>query len=304
MQHDSSLFWADIKNYEERLARNPDSLFFARLAEVYLKVGLVDDALHTARTGVTKFPAYVSGQRVLAQACHAKGLMEEGRQALEKVVAALPEDAEAQKMLGRLMTEAGEIAAARRAFGTALEFNPDDAECRLELDALEVSTKSRMAVVSDAVAAGSAVAADSDDEEIIEDIEIIDIDEADLLEEFEDEDVAPPVCGALSEHEDPLSTATLAELYVQQGHVDKALDIYRAVSADGHPGKNFQSRIVELEVILAASAAAGLASAASLQTVQKTASALSVPPALVSADSAVATLEGWLENIRRIRACR
>ncbi len=297
MQHDSSLFWADIKNYEERLARNPDSLFFARLAEVYLKVGLVDDALHTARTGVAKFPAYVSGQRVLAQACHVKGLVEEGRQALEKVVAALPEDAEAQKMLGRLLTEAGEIVAARRAFGTALEFNPDDAECRLELDALERSSESRMAV-------GTFVAAESGDEEIIEDIEIIDIDEADLLEEFEDEDLTAPVCGAISEHEDPLSTATLAELYVQQGHVDKALEIYRAVSADGHPGKNFQSRIAELEVILAASAAAGLASAASVQAVPKTASAVSVSPALGSADSAVATLEGWLDNIRRIRACR
>jgi len=53
---DSASFWTDIKNLEEQLAKNPDSLCFARLSEIYLKTGLIDDALHTARLGVTKHP--------------------------------------------------------------------------------------------------------------------------------------------------------------------------------------------------------------------------------------------------------
>lgn len=48
---DSASFWTDIKNLEEQLAKSPDSFCFARLSDVYLKVGLVDDALHVARQG-------------------------------------------------------------------------------------------------------------------------------------------------------------------------------------------------------------------------------------------------------------
>jgi len=68
---DSESFWTDIKTLEEQLANSPDSFCFARLADVYLKVGLVDDALHTARRGVAKHPCYLSGQRALSLACHA-----------------------------------------------------------------------------------------------------------------------------------------------------------------------------------------------------------------------------------------
>ena len=50
MQQGAS-FWADIKHLEERLAQDPKSYLFARLADVYLKVNLIDDALHTARQG-------------------------------------------------------------------------------------------------------------------------------------------------------------------------------------------------------------------------------------------------------------
>ena len=114
MQHERASFWADIRNYEERLAQNPDSYLFSRLSDAYLKLNLVDDALHTARRGVEKFPVYVAGQRSLALACYAKGLMDESRQALEAVVAATPEDAESQRILGRLLVAAGDPEGARR----------------------------------------------------------------------------------------------------------------------------------------------------------------------------------------------
>ena len=65
MKKKDSSSWSEIKSLDERLAREPDSFCFARLSEIYLKVGLVADALHTARQGVAKHPGYLAGQRAL-----------------------------------------------------------------------------------------------------------------------------------------------------------------------------------------------------------------------------------------------
>lgn len=335
---DSASFWTDIKNLEEQLANSPDSFCFARLSDVYLKVGLVDDALHVARQGVLKHPGYLSGQRALALACHAKGLSDEARTALHLVVGALPEDVPSQKLLGRLSADAGDPEAAIHAFRTALEFAPDDAECRTELEYLERPDRE--------------TAPDEDDEEIIEDLEILD--EIDIFEEDQPEsDLSFPATSpepdiVAASHHDPLSTGTLAELYVTQGFINKALEIYRSILADNPADRVTAERIVELE-----RQAAGPAEAEPEidETFEVEAeedgegeSVFSMPseefytepePAALResvvfaegnqhtgndvfrhesgvpvvtprgvTDKTVATLEGWLETIRRIKSCR
>lgn len=296
MQDDSASFWADIKEYEGRLAHDPDSLLFARLAELYLKLGLTDDALHTARQGVTRYPGYVAGQRALAMACDAKGLGEECRQALERVTTALPEDGEAQKLLARLLSAAGSRDAAIRALRTALDFNPDDAECRFELEALDRSSAATTdaalgaAVPADAAepavdlleAGGGACGGEDEAEEIIEDLEILDVDESDLLPDEEPEDLG---AAPAATDRDPLSTATLAELYVRQGFGDKALEIYHAILAADPGNAGVRSRIAELEG-------------------GRTPDFTAVPDLQPGADDALAVLEGWLDNIGRLKACR
>lgn len=320
MQHDNASFWADIKNYEERLSQAPDSYIFAQLSEVYLKVGLVDDALYTARQGVDKYPGYVAGQRSLALACHAKGLLDESREALEKVTTALPEDREAQKLLGRLLSMSGNSKAAVRAFRTVLEFYPDDVECRLELEALERRTSTSLMEVSQGSAMQMGVeesAYDQQDvefvafaeeigesEEIIEDVEILEMDEADLVEV----DEAPSVA-SVTLPPDPLSTVTLAELYVQQGFIDKALEIYRVILADDPANSDVQSRIAKLEnkeptgFEIYQDLKPSEDSAAGWVFQEKT-STISAPPAQGETDNAVSILEGWLDNIRGMKACR
>ena len=125
MKKDAS-FWSDIKSLDERLKKDPQSFCFARLSEIYLKVGLVADALHTARTGVAKHPGYLAGQRALGMACNASGLQDECRTILERVTAAMPEDVEAQKILAGLYVTNGDHESAIRIYETVLEFRPDD----------------------------------------------------------------------------------------------------------------------------------------------------------------------------------
>ncbi len=346
---DSESFWADIKACEEKLAANPDSFCFARLAEIYLTVGLGDDALHTAQAGVIRHPGYLAGQRIMARVASAKGMLEEERRALEQITGAVPEDLDAQKRLGRLYAGNGDIDGALRVFRTALDFAPGDDEIRLELGALEHRY----------VAAVPGSADGHEDEEIIEDLELLD-----ELEPFEDEqhdqgelqDDSPVVPPATTAH-DPLTTSTLAELYLSQGFSDKALAIYRTLAAADPANHVVASRLAELErgsapldqeqgdtspedadvsplapewgaapgsideptgvsaparepdagleIELPAEPPVFDAAPCTFAGIPEAKSeAAPVVPPVGTADNAVETLEGWLENIRRIRSCR
>lgn len=292
MHQDSELIWAEIKKYEQRLEKNPESYLFARLSEVYLKVQLIDDALHIARQGTAKYPSYIAGQRALAMASNAKGLNEECLLALQKVAAASPEDLEVQKLLGKLSAANGNREAAQKAFNTVLEFNPDDNECQAELDNLLV-----MAVSADKTSSspeidfGFGSFVDEPEEEIIE------LNEADIIDESGLESA-----NADLKDNDPLTTATLAELYVKQGFEAKAIGIYRSILAENPFNTSARERLEELET----KAAAAQVQSEVLSTFKSMEKHVPEFPASLQSVTAQAidTLEEWLDNIRRIKACR
>jgi len=307
--------------YEERLKSDPASYCFAPLAEVYLRAGLLDDALSVSRAGVLRHPDYVAGQMALARVCHQKGLVDECRHALQTVATAVPDHAEAQRLLARLYKESGNEQAALQALQTLLDFHPDDMSARIELESLQ-----------------QRVSAFSDD-----DLELIELTEADIYEEPEDvgelverikpvartvedpwsgintvtpeEAPAPTALEAVwsvpeqqlaaavettGDH-DPLNTSTLAELYVSQGFSDKALEIYRRMVAADPGNQEAANRLAELEqaeVVAESGQAAAVAA-------ELTSAPLNLPvEGVADQQAAVTVLEGWLENIRRLRVCR
>ncbi|MGB9082542.1 MAG: hypothetical protein WCD00_14695 [Desulfuromonadaceae bacterium] len=239
--------------------------------------------------------------------------------------------------MGRLLSEAGDQEAACKAFRTVLEFAPDDVESRIELEALERSA---------GIASSSL---DSDDEEIIEDLEILE--ETDAPENVQPEarfqlrETPPEPDVVAVAHHDPLSTGTLAELYVRQGFIHKALEIYRAILDDNPADRVIARRVAELEELEAGAAEPGTAFDDTVEEEAEVESAFGMPaeaffqetgaaalpesdglPALErqqacaeisgqessasplplkgTADNALAVLDGWLENIGRIKSCR
>jgi tetratricopeptide (TPR) repeat protein len=295
MHQDRELIWAEIKKYEQRLEKNPESYLFARLSEVYLKVNLIDDALHVARQGIAKYPYYIAGQRALAMASIAKGLNEECLQALQKVAAASPEDLEVQKLLGKLFAEKGNREAAQKAFNTVLEFNPDDEECQVELNNLLVlEAASDKTYSSSDIDFGFGAFIDEPEDEIIE------LSEADIVEEPDLESTITEASG--NKGHDPLTTATVAELYVKQGFEAKAIGIYRSILAENPFNIAVRTRLEELEAITAA-AQAQTESLSTFKNMEKHVPELPASLQGVAAQ-AIDTLEEWLENIRRIKACR
>ena len=303
---DSASFWTDIKNLETQLSEAPDSFCFAGLSAVYLKAGLTDDALHVARVGVAKHPEYLAGQRALALACHAKGINDEALAALQQIVLALPEDIPSQKLLGRLLVDAGELDYAVQVYRTALEFAPEEMECRLQLESLQQSTSVAETAFEYNVSDEELV----DDEEIIEDIEMLE--ELEVL--YEDESPETESLFPVSDH-DPLSTGTLAELYVTQGFIKKAIEIYRAILLENPADRSIGLRITELESLDAADDPCATSDeicedddtpffTESTAELSPASAPIAVVPSRGKADNARATLDGWLENIRRIKACR
>jgi len=241
MSKKNSSSWAEIKSLDERLAKDPYSFCFARLSEIYLKVGLVADALHTARQGVAKHPGYLAGQRALAMACNANGLYEEARTILEQVTAALPEDTAAQKVLANLYVDAGDKVSAIRAYTTLLDFRPDDVQSKARLEELQQAGAGEpLQIVRPSEPVAEKIG-ETEEEDVYE------LSEDEIYYDEEEEEPEPVAAAAVDvsapAHHDPLSTLTLAELYEQQGFVSKALDIYRTILADEPANAQLQAKI-------------------------------------------------------------
>lgn len=309
MQPSSDSFCNEVSVYEERLRNNPASYCFAALAELYLKAGQADDALSVARAGVARYPAFVAGQMALARVCQQQGLADEALQALVVVTTAVPESLEAQRMFAQSSLAAGRHAEAIQALRAVLEFHPDDQELQAELAALEQAVWDNAAVEDDDL---ELIELHEEDqipdlpEELLED-ELVVRNASPLVRKTNPWDIAAvpvsasdaDVGGAFAfdteqqaaDADDPMITATVAELYLSQGFADKARDIYQVLLARDPAD---------------AAAAAGLAGLEqqSMETV-----AAAVPQVALAADDsadhgAVAVLEGWLENIRRLQVCR
>ena len=306
MVEEAISFWTEIQRYEDMLAADPRSYCFAPLSELYRKLGLLDDAIYVAKKGCDLHPDYPGAFFALGTAYLDKGLKQEARVALERVIELNPDNFRAQKLLGQLYVEAGEIALAEKALGQVLQQNPDDTESELLLQSIASLTSDT-----------------HPEEEILEEAEVIE----DLTEEFEEPErqverqvevkverpegfeeseeseesefvwaEEPAEAAAQQPSLNPLTTATLAELYVSQGFLGKAIAIYQQLlSVDpGHQPyrlrcSELQAELERQKVVAPAAPPAPLPGPASAQQ----------PPA--APGDPEAELSAWLENIRRRR---
>lgn len=315
MDEGTLAFWADIGKYEETLAKDPNSFCFAPLADLYRKLGLLDEAITVAGKGCDRHPGYIGGFMALGRAYYEKGMKEESRAALEKVIAATPENNLAQKLLSRLYLDAGDKASAEKSLQILLSLNPDDKESQDLLISLQSGHGSSVDVSSESPA-DSSFSFDTDvvqrtalecelalDEvEIIEDLteEIVDHREDDIA----GEDELPTGMENEADRKDPLKTATLAELYVSQGFLSSALSIYQELLKKEPGNEDYERRLLEIRQALAVQEKeeqkADNLSAGSEEFVTNGASQQH-SETLSDASDPVAVLEKWLDNIQRRR---
>jgi len=87
-----------IKSLEERLAREPQSPLFARLAAYYLGTGRAKDALRLCDNGLAHFPFYSTAHLIKGNALVSLGMMAEARHEYEVVCEFMPANETAARL--------------------------------------------------------------------------------------------------------------------------------------------------------------------------------------------------------------
>lgn len=204
----------EIAKYLAILGRDPNSMIFAPLAEAYRRAGMLDEAIATAKEGLERHPNYLSAMVALGRAYFEKGMLKEASEELEHVVKIAPDNIIAKSILEEIRKQ-GPVVSGQGPEGSdqapgvsgqvpeKLEPETWNLEPEEELEPLEVEDIAEVEEVEAEPVFG---------EEITEEL---------WTGESIPEKKAEPKKG--------ITTETIAELYIKQGYLDKAIDIYQTL---------------------------------------------------------------------------
>jgi tetratricopeptide (TPR) repeat protein len=127
---------AAIRRYEERLAKDPASLGFALLADLYRKAGRVDDAVAVCRDGLIRHPGYATARLILAKALMARQDFAGALVELEALLRSSPKDVQCHRLAAEAHRRLGRVDAAVKSLERAAGLDPGDRESRALLGLL------------------------------------------------------------------------------------------------------------------------------------------------------------------------
>ncbi|MCK4509425.1 MAG: tetratricopeptide repeat protein [Desulfuromonadales bacterium] len=213
-----------IGSYLQIFAKDPSSTAFVPLAEAYRQIGLLDDALEAARLGTSSLPHFSPGFSTMGRILGQMGRIDEAMSAYAKALSIDRQSQAALVGLARLHLIRAERDMARKILKQAEEFHPDDEKISDMLNALElprpwaeIKQASQLQKPTPQVATLPDKAGPSDKP------------------------------GSSDRPGAPIPTATLAEIYVKQGLLDKAIKIYQDIITQAPDNTAAQNRLVELQ---------------------------------------------------------
>src|SRR2546422_7813852 len=136
MSVDDPALDAAIRRHEERLARDPSSLAFAQLADLYRKVGRTREAVALCRDGLARYPHYTTARLILAKALMADGDLDLALAELDRILDVSPKDLESHRLAAEIHRRRGRVDAAATHLETAGRLDPGDRESRVLLGLL------------------------------------------------------------------------------------------------------------------------------------------------------------------------
>jgi len=140
--YDESTATAAIRRYEDRLAKDPASLAFAPLADLYRKTGRIAEAVALCRKGLRHVPHYMTARLVLAKTLLAAGDLDAALAELNAIRAASPLDVQCHRLLAEVQRRRGDIDASVQHLETAVKLDPSDRDSRAALRLLRVAPAS------------------------------------------------------------------------------------------------------------------------------------------------------------------
>ena len=139
MAADDAALVAAIRRHEERLERDPESLSFAQLADLYRKVGRTADAVAVCRRGLTRFPHYTTPRLILAKTHVADGDFDGALAELASILEVSPKDVQSHRLAAEIHRRCGRIDEAARHLEAAVRLDPGDRESRTLLGLLRAT---------------------------------------------------------------------------------------------------------------------------------------------------------------------
>jgi tetratricopeptide (TPR) repeat protein len=127
---------AAIRRQEERLAKDPTSLAFAQLADLYRKAGRPADAIATCRTGLLRYPHYTTARLILAKTLLAENDPAAALGEIEVILQVSPKDVQCHRLAAEAHRRLGHLDAAVKSLETAVALDPGDRESRALLSLL------------------------------------------------------------------------------------------------------------------------------------------------------------------------
>ena len=127
---------AAMRRHEERLARDPASLAFAQLADLYRKANRVPEAIALCRQGLQRYPQYTTARLILAKSCLAEGALDEAAAEVRVALEQNPKDVQCLRLAAEIERRGGRVDAAADYLERAVKLDPNDRESRALLSML------------------------------------------------------------------------------------------------------------------------------------------------------------------------
>lgn len=258
-----------LSKYLDLYKKKPTSRVFAPLAEVYRKLGLMDEALKILKEGIKYHPQYALGYLVLAQCYHDQGKLELTLQTLRPFKDLHRDNIVLQRLFADVCYDLSQFEEALETYKFILFLNPKDAEIIqkvTELESkLEVKEEQRVLLKSPSPERLNKSVFDEDDDQWVqvnfnqpsnpkklennewqmkppqlvtnvisptfkaEEIQVL---ERSLDDDFFSDD--PDMDdfeeeNELSETSAPVVSLTLVDLYIEQNYLDKAQEILEKI---------------------------------------------------------------------------
>jgi len=201
-----------IGSYLQIFAKDPSSTAFVPLAEAYRQIGLLDDALEAARLGTKMLPHFSPGFSTMGRILGQMGRIDEAMSAYAKALSIDRQSQAALVGLARLHLIRAERDMARKILKQAEEFHPDDEKISDMLTALDLPRPW-----------------------------------AEIKQASQIQKPVPQVETVPDKPGEPIPTATLAEIYVKQGLLDKAIKIYQGILAQAPDNEVARDRMSSLQ---------------------------------------------------------
>jgi tetratricopeptide (TPR) repeat protein len=121
---------AAMRRHEERLARDPSSLAFAQLADLYRKAGRMTEAIALCRDGLARYPHYTTARLILAKAFLAEGRLDEAAAEIRTALEQSPKDVQCLRLAAEVERRRGNVDGAADHLERVVKLDPGDRESR------------------------------------------------------------------------------------------------------------------------------------------------------------------------------